>query len=195
MAYKINRRPRDDSDDENRMRRWSSGDGGVYNGQFKNDEFHGNGRFEWDNGEYEKGQYRHGEFWSGKTKRSENRDNSTSGENAYGNQLQEITDKLIKYNHGRAKLQYATTTPLMSDYNTGNYVVEEDNKIAQNMMHNLSIPIVPLYQTVVDVCGPVPYVNCSICGKSPCSFHYNSEGYQDLSIPVINEIRKQLNIT
>ena len=100
----------------------------------------------------------------------------------------------MAFNGGRTKLQYALTTPYMPDYNDGNFAVEDDNKIASDMMKGYGIPTVDLYQRVVEFCGPVPYTNCSICRMEPCSYHYTSSGYDWIAVPVQDEIRKNLNL-
>ena len=120
-------------------------------------------------------------------------DNSSNAEQSYGQQLEEITVKLQNYTNKKAKLQYALTTPQMSYYNKGDYVVEDDNNIAENIMKKYNIPIVDLYDRVVEYCGPVPYVNCSICATEPCGDHYTKTGYQWISVTVNNEMKKQLN--
>ena len=119
-------------------------------------------------------------------------DNSSDAENAYNQQLNEMIIKLKNYTNNEAKLQYATTTPDMQQYNKGNHVIEQLNEMAVNIMNNYSIPIVDLYNRVVQYCGPVPYVNCSICSTEPCGKHYTQTGYQYISVPVDDEISKQL---
>eukprot|EP01084_Bolivina_argentea_P261479 441892_1 len=121
-------------------------------------------------------------------------DNSTGAENEYKQQLENITQYLMNYDNGSIKLQYATTTPMMVDYDVGNYVVEDDNKHAVDIMNKYDIPIVDLWQRVVDYCGPVPYVNCSICASAPCTQHYNSVGYQWIAVTVSTNITKNLRL-
>ena len=106
--------------------------------------------------------------------------------------MEEITIKLKNYTNNEAKLQYALTTPQMQYYNRGDYVVEDDNNMAEAIMKKYDIPIVDLYGRVVEYCGPVPYVNCSICATEPCGDHYTSTGYQWISVTVDNEMQKQL---
>ena len=126
-----------------------------------------------------------------------NLDNSSSAEQEYTQQLTSITQQLLSWigpQNKTAKIIYALTTPMMQDYNEGNHAVQDLNKIATSIMNNYSIPMVDLYQRVVDYCGPVPYTTCSICNANPCSYHYTSQGYQWISVYVNNAIREYLDL-
>lgn len=79
-------------------------------------------------------------------------DHSASGEESYKMQLQNITTRLIATG---AKLQYALTTPFMPLTTTGNFVVDELNAIASDIMAAHNIPIVDLHTLVTDHCGTV----------------------------------------
>lgn len=65
---------------------------------------------------------------------------------------------------------------MMADYNAGNHAVEANNEIAAGIMGNRSIPTVDLYGVVTRHCG-TQYVDCDICAKEPCAYHYKPEGY------------------
>ena len=101
-----------------------------------------------------------------------NLDNSTAAESLYEVQLINITKRLVDTN---AQLVYALTTPFMPDRTEGNMVVEQLNAIAKKVMASFSIPILDLYSVVTDHCGDV-YENCDWCRRTPCSYHYNSQG-------------------
>lgn len=126
-------------------------------------------------------------------------DHSASGEESYKMQLQNITTRLIATG---AKLQYALTTPFMPLTTTGNFVVDELNAIASDIMAAHNIPIVDLHTLVTDHCGTVSllwmhihrtslhrtptlfatppppqiYEDCDWCRVHPCSYHYNGIG-------------------
>ena len=119
-------------------------------------------------------------------------DNDTAAEKLYGVQLSNITSRLIK---GSMKVVYALTTPFMPDYNAGNHVVEQLNAIATTVMQHqvVPVPIVDLYTVIADRCGPLPYVNCSICARTPCSYHYTQDGYKLLATAVEGAITKALH--
>ena len=52
-------------------------------------------------------------------------------------------------------------------------------------------PVVDLYSAVTAKCGK-EYTDCSICRKTPCSYHYNSEGMEMQAKIVADAISKQL---
>ena len=99
--------------------------------------------------------------------------NSTRCEGLYRDQLTNITKRLAALG---TKLLYISTTPYMPLRTQNNTVVEDMNSIAKEVVSpHISAPIVDLYSAVTAKCGAV-YQNCSICRKTPCSFHYNDEG-------------------
>ena len=49
------------------------------------------------------------------------------------------------------------------------------------------------FKQVIDYCGPLPYVNCSICKQQPCSYHYTPQGYQWISQPINTNISALLH--
>eukprot|EP00658_Telonema_sp_P-2_P021523 TRINITY_DN18574_c0_g1_i1.p1 TRINITY_DN18574_c0_g1~~TRINITY_DN18574_c0_g1_i1.p1 ORF type:complete len:213 (+),score=35.10 TRINITY_DN18574_c0_g1_i1:282-920(+) len=141
-------------------------------------------------------------------------DNRTAAVNKYTSQLANLTDRLRAT---EAKLQYHLTTPMMPKCCDGaplnpagegaprphcarnetqnlyncNGVVSELNQRAVRIVHDRGIPVVDLYRAVTDVCGGT-YVNCSICRKTPCSYHYTAEGYVMLAKPIAAAMRAAL---
>ena len=114
-----------------------------------------------------------------------NLDNATAAENTYEALLENFTDSLVR-SQPKAKLVYVTTTPYMPDRFFGNTVVEDLNARARTVMGTRGIPVVDLYQHVIDKCGAV-YKNCSICDDEynpvtgvTCGYHYSAEGWQYL---------------
>ena len=104
--------------------------------------------------------------------------NSTAGEALYEKELTNITTRLLATG---AKLIFATTTPYMPDTTVGNPVVAELNAIARNVIKGKGIVLLDLHKVVMDTCSPAPahtapYVDCKICRRHPCSYHYNSIG-------------------
>jgi len=97
--------------------------------------------------------------------------NKTSDEETYRDQLRNITNRLVATG---AKLIYATTTPFMPDATEGNFVVDQLNTIALDVVADKAT-ILDLNKVVHDHCGHV-YEDCDWCRMSPCSYHYNAEG-------------------
>ena len=121
--------------------------------------------------------------------------NSSNAITNYTNQLTQFTNKLLNYTNNEALLQYALTTPDITTYTQGNYVIEKLNIIAQGIMASFKIPTVELYNPIINYCGPLPFEDCSICATTPCQVHYNSYGYKVLSLPVIEMFLQRLNIS
>eukprot|EP00041_Stephanoeca_diplocostata_P034715 m.1197722 g.1197722 ORF g.1197722 m.1197722 type:complete len:311 (-) comp24568_c0_seq5:271-1203(-) len=143
-----------------------------------------------------------------------NLDNTTAALDQYGTQLAAIADRLQTTG---AKLQYHLTTPMMptcclggpltpagegaprpqcGKNDTQNFyacdgVVQVLNQKARDIMAARGIPVVDLYSTVTGICGST-YSTCTICRKTPCSFHYTAAGYDAISQPIANAIRATL---
>jgi len=121
-----------------------------------------------------------------------NLDNSTDAEETYRKELTNITTRLLATG---AKLIYATTTPFMPDTLQGNHVVADLNKIALEVIDGKGIQVLDLHKVVMESCSQppsytAPYVNCSICRKEPCSYHYNPSGETIQGKAVADAIRK-----
>lgn len=116
------------------------------------------------------------------------RSNDSYCEGLYRTQLTEITSRL---NATGARLIYATTTPYMPQRLLGNTCVEDMNAIAREVVQPFGATVVDLYTKVTDVCGTV-YTNCSVCGATPCGFHYNEHGREMLATAVAGAIRQRL---
>jgi len=104
-------------------------------------------------------------------------DPAIASQEQYEAELKEIATKLDQYTTRRL---YALTTPYMPDKTQGIPIVQDLNTRAIAVMKDLGIPVVDLYSAVTDVCGDV-YTNCTICRKTPCSYHYTPEGYEDIA--------------
>lgn len=115
-------------------------------------------------------------------------DPSNSSQATYEQQLKDIAQQLRQYS---ARQLYALTTPYMPDKTKGIDIVQELNARAESVMKELGIPVVDLYTAVTDVCGKV-YTDCSICRKSPCSYHYTPEGYQVIAKTLAPAIEAQM---
>ena len=86
---------------------------------------------------------------------------------------------------------YGLTTPMMANYNDGNFAVEHDNQVATGIMQKSQVPITDLYGVITAVCGK-QYVDCPICAVSPCTYHYNAEGYEILAGNVTDALSRAL---
>eukprot|EP00966_Prymnesium_polylepis_P047151 1091882-Prymnesium_polylepis.1 len=67
------------------------------------------------------------------------------------------------------------------------------NAIASDVIAPYGIEVVDLYSTVTKTCGAV-YVNCSICRKEPCSYHYNAAGMEAQGRVVAQAIERALSL-
>lgn len=126
-----------------------------------------------------------------------NLNNSTQGLAAYKSQLAQIVSGLRKL-QPQAKLVWATTTPFMPDKTTGNFAVEEQNKLAATIMTTNHIPSVDLYTRVTSQCGEL-YTNCSLCDDESryhpgiyCGYHYSGAGFAYIAETVSAGIRLHL---
>ena len=104
--------------------------------------------------------------------------NTTTAYTAYKANLESITDAILAA--GPKRVLYVLTTPMMENYNEGNFAVEHNNDVAAQIMAARNVPTVDLYKTVTDHCG-TQYVDCDICAASPCSYHYKGQGYPMLA--------------
>ena len=104
--------------------------------------------------------------------------NTSSAYAAYKANLENITDTILAASPRR--VLYALTTPMMKNFNAGNFAVEHNNAVAARIMAERQIPTVDLYSVVTDHCGK-QYVDCDICAASPCDYHYKGEGYPMLA--------------
>ena len=105
-------------------------------------------------------------------------DNTTAAEATYRAELSNITTRLLATG---AKLIFATTTPFMPKTTIGDHVVADLNQIAREVIKGKGVGLLDLHKLVMEECSPAPahtapYVNCSICRREPCSYHYNSIG-------------------
>ena len=114
--------------------------------------------------------------------------NTSHCEGLYKQQMANITHRLAALG---TKVLFITTTPFMPLRTRGNTVVEDMNAIARQLVADYNIPVVDLYSTVTDICGPV-YTSCAICRKDPCSYHYNGEGMSKQAAVVEAAIRQHL---
>ena len=106
--------------------------------------------------------------------------------------MENITDRLLAFDP--KFLIYGLTTPQMTFYNNGSKAAEMLNAAATDVMAARNVPIVNLYHRVEQYCGPVPYTYCDICVDypDPCSYHYNTAGYQWIAANVSDAIRAAL---
>lgn len=104
--------------------------------------------------------------------------NSSASYASYAANLGGITDAILAARPRR--VLYALTTPMMKNFNDGNFAVEHNNGVARALMAARGIPTVDLYKTVTDHCG-AQYVDCDICAASPCDYHYKGKGYPMLA--------------
>jgi len=97
----------------------------------------------------------------------------------YAPQLTLISDALLKTG---AKLLFVLTTPYPYNVKT-NKIVVELNDAAVSIMSARNIPILDLYTAVTNVCGEVPFWNCSISlnREDSHNLHYTEEGYHYFS--------------
>ena len=95
--------------------------------------------------------------------------NSSGGGHSLANYSAQLTAVTTKLQGTGAKLLYVATTPFMPYTSLGDPVVSKLNQLAQAIMEPRQIPVVDLWSHVVAKCGPVPYTNCSICAREPCS--------------------------
>ena len=111
--------------------------------------------------------------------------NSTRCETEYEQQLANITSRLAAASGmaplpvpagAHSKIGFVLTTPFMPLRLLNNTVVEDMNALQVAACAKNNIPTVDLYGAVAAHCGPIPYVDCDICRKHPCSYHYNSDG-------------------
>ena len=58
-------------------------------------------------------------------------------------------------------------------------------------MGERNIPLLDLYSTVTEHCGPV-YKDCDWCRKHPCSFHYNMQGMDAQGKVIAQALKKML---
>ena len=58
-------------------------------------------------------------------------------------------------------------------------------------MVRFRVQVVDTYSIVTAACGAT-YQNCSICRKTPCSYHYTPEGYELISRPIATAMRALL---
>lgn len=57
----------------------------------------------------------------------------------------------------------------------GDFVVQDLNRIAREVVGGKGISVLDLHKTVTDHCG-TNYTECDWCRKEPCSYHYNAAG-------------------
>jgi len=116
-------------------------------------------------------------------------ENTTEAVAAYSANL----DAIAKFLKPKAKtVLYGMTTPLMNFYREGNFIIESHNEAAARIMADNDIATFPLYDRVVEKCGPVPYVDCEICAASPCDFHYLSAGSEWIASVISEAINTTL---
>ena len=104
--------------------------------------------------------------------------NTSAAYAAYKANLENITDTILAASPKR--VLYALTTPMMKNFNAGNFAVEHNNEVAAQIMQERGVPTVDLYSVVTNHCGK-QYVDCDICAASPCDYHYKGEGYPMLA--------------
>jgi len=126
-----------------------------------------------------------------------NLNNATSAEEVYEELLGNFT-MTLRTQQPKAQLVYVTTTPQMQYRYLGNMVVEDLNRRARTVMSGHAIPVLDLYQRVIDKCGAV-YKNCSICDDEynpqtgiTCGYHYNAAGWEYLGEFLAPLYRKML---
>jgi len=113
----------------------------------------------------------------------------------YAPQLTLIADELLKTG---AKLLFVLSTPVPYSVEENDIIVEL-NQQAVSIMTERSIPILDLYSAVIDVCGQVPFWNCSISlnRDDDHNLHYTQEGYSYFSsafiVPSLQKIMSDLN--
>lgn len=97
----------------------------------------------------------------------------------YYGPLKAVTEQLVALGP-HTKLVYATTTPVPYNATQNSIVQNQFNKQARALMEEHGIPVVDLYQAVIDVCGPVPYDDCpiSLNKAGHPNPHYTAAGYQ-----------------
>lgn len=101
----------------------------------------------------------------------------------YGPELQQIVSMLQAFSASTgAKLVFALTTPWMcSLVNDG--CVQNHNNVARGIMSAAGIPVVDIYDAIVNQCGPVPQQNCF--NASGCWCPHCPAGYSWLASTVI----------
>ena len=117
-------------------------------------------------------------------------DNSTAWiEGQYVPRLANITKRLQATG---AALVYATTTPFMPLRTQGDTVVEQLNDAARGVAAAAGgVGVVDLHGVITGHCGDV-YTDCDICKLSPCSYHYNNDGYTLLGEAAAQALREAL---
>jgi hypothetical protein len=116
--------------------------------------------------------------------------NATGGAHSLANYSAQLTAIAEKLQGTGSKLLYVATTPFMPYTSLGDPIVSKLNAAAKLIMDAKRIPIIDLWGHVVAKCGPVPYSNCSICAREPCSYHYNAAGYDYIAGPLVAAILK-----
>ena len=119
-------------------------------------------------------------------------DDSAQAVDAYTDDLIYITDALLATG---GEVRYGLTTPQMTVYNAGSTIVEALNAAASGVMAARNVPVVDLYQSVVDQCGPVPYTHCTLCSDDPepCALHYTTGAYELIARNVSRAIAAALS--
>jgi hypothetical protein len=133
-------------------------------------------------------------------------DTTPEAQHLYREQLTDITQRLLHHydydHHKKAttnknevtledhhndengkmpQLIYATTTPFMPLATKGEFVVDQLNKIALEVMTQVqeasghSIHVLDMNLLVHSHCGSLYYA-CDWCELNPCGFHYNQKG-------------------